>query len=367
MTEVGKNGMGKTKIVLGVFIAVFVVSVISHVWFYTQTTSLQTRVSSLESEYNSYVSTHSHSNSEYQKLSMNYTQLEESYQTLTQSYNLLQLDFNNLTEEHETLMENYSQLQLSYQQLNITYHDLKNEHEQLETSYETLDVACNSYKEAYRQLVSVINLHVDHPSVDEKMLITPEDPAVENEVQEITGGWSDPTDWTEYWTEVKLMYDWVVNNIEYRHDGLYPVLPADPNGRVRQFGEMWQFPNQTLDLGKGDCDDMAILLCSMIYCYGNMENEVECIVITQHVAVYIPVAGDEICILDPSGRYYTNTGFPLYEITSKDISNEIHEWLDYWSDSIEYPKVDWIFSEYIWEAFWDTEIFISWLYGRCPD
>ncbi len=128
-----------------------------------------------------------------------------------------------------------------------------------------------------------------------------------------------------------------------------------------------QFPNQTLDLGRGDCDDMAILLCSMIYCYSNMENEVECIAITQHMAVYIPVAGDEICILDPSGHYYTNTGFPLYEITSKDISNEVHDWLDYWSYKIEYPNVDWIFSEYIWEAFWDTDIFISWLYDRCPN
>ncbi len=79
MTEVGKNVMGKTKIVLVVSIVVLVVSVISNVWFYTQTTSLQIRVSSSESEYNDYVATHSHSNSEYQKLSINYTQLEESY------------------------------------------------------------------------------------------------------------------------------------------------------------------------------------------------------------------------------------------------------------------------------------------------
>ncbi len=108
----------------------------------------------------------------------------------------------------------------------------------METAYQTLNDAYDSYKEAYRQIVSVINLHVDHPSQNEKQLITPQDPTVENKVQEITGGWSHLTDWTEYWTEVKMMYDWLVNNIECRHDGLYPVLPVDPNYRVRQFGEM---------------------------------------------------------------------------------------------------------------------------------
>lgn len=278
MTEVEKKGIGKAKVVLGFSIAILVVSLISNAWLYTQTTSLQTKVSSLESEYDDYVAAHSHSDSEYLALSINYTQLQQNYQTLTteydnltEFYSQLLLDFNNLTDEHQTLTGNYSQLQLSYQELNTTYHDLKVEYDQLETAYQTLNAAYSSYREAYRQLVSAVNLHVDHPSQEEKLLITPEDPAVENKVHQITGGWSDPTDWTEYWADVKAMYDWVVNNIEYRYDGLYPILPENPSQSARQYGEMWQFPNQTLDLGRGDCDDMAILLCSMIYSYGNME------------------------------------------------------------------------------------------------
>lgn len=308
---------------------------------------------------------------EYMELSINYTQLEENYQTLTteyetltESYSQLLLDFNNLTEGHQALVDDYHQLQLSYQQLNITYHNLKREHEQNETAYEELQNVYHSYKTAYRQLISVVNLHVVHPSENETLLITPEDLAVKNKVEEITQGWSDPTDWAEYWNEVKMMYDWVVDNIEYRYDSLYPTLPEDPTQPVTQFDEMWQFPNQTLDLRKGDCDDMAILLASMIYSYSNMEHWVECIVITQHMAVYIPVAEDEICILDPAGRYYTNTGHPFYEITSRDVSKEVHAWLDYWSDGIENPMVEWIFSMYIWKDFWQTELFINWLYER---
>lgn len=361
MMGVEKSGIGKAEIGLGVSIAMLLISLISNAWLYTQTTDLQTEVNTLKSEYDAYVATHSHSDSEYVELLTNYTQLQQNYQTLATEYESLTESYNNLTEEQQTLEENYNQLQLAYQQLNTTYHDLKSENEQLETTYQTLVAVYNSYKEAYSQLISVVNLHVKHPSQNEKLLITPGDPAVESKVEEITGGWSNSTDWTEYWIDVKKMYAWVVNNIEYRYDGLYPVLPQHPSGPVTQSGEMWQFPNQTLDLRKGDCDDMAILLCSMIYCYGNMEQSVECIAITQHMAVYIPVASDEICILDPSGRYYT--GYP-FQITSKNISEEVHHWLDYWRDSIGYPKVDWIFSAYIWKAFWDTEIFINWLYDR---
>ena len=360
MTEVEKLRTIGAKVVLGVSVSLLVVSLTSNAWLYTQMASLQNIISDLEAEYDDYAATHTISDSEYLALSINYTVLQQNHQTLTESYNKLLLDFDNLTED-------YSQLQLSYQQLNTTYHDLQREHEHLENTYQTLNTAYNSYRAAYRQLASLLNLHVDHPSQDEKLLITPEDQAVESKVEEITGGWSNPSDWNEYWSDVKKMYDWVRNNIQYRYDGLYPVLPEDPSQPVEHYDEMWQFPNQTLDLRKGDCDDMAILLCSMIYSYGNMEVDVECIVITQHIAVYIPVAEDEICILDPSGNYYTNTGFPFYEITSKDISYEVHHWLDYWSDSIGYPKVDWIFSAYIWEAFSDTEQFINWLYDRYSD
>lgn len=329
---------------------------------------------------------------EHEALTTNYELLEDNYTETQQEYVELSINYTQLEENYQTLMENYKQLQLLHQQLNITHYDLKREHEQLETAYQELNIAYqhlmdghgdlesdyeallaiyqtlnatyNSYEAAYSKLAFLTWLHVWHPWENETLLITPEDPAVKNKVEEITGGWSDPTDWTEYWTEVKMMYDWVVDNIEYRSDGLYPVLPEDPRDWKDMWHrkEMWQFPNQTLDLGKGDCDDMAILLCSMIYYYGNMEYWVECIVITEHCALYIPVAEDEICILDPSGRYYT--GYPS-KITSKDISDEVHYWLDdWWGDDIENPIVEWIFSASIWKEFDDTELFISWLYER---
>ena len=309
--------------------------------------------------------------SKYNTLQADYAELTSNYDTLNASYTNLNTSYYHLLTQYDDLNESYTQLDIAHDELNVSFYHLQSEYDNLNESYEQLEVLYNdlnttehAYLEAYSNLASTVNLHVLHPSSNEQKLITPDDPAVMDKVQEITGGWSDTTDWDEFWSDVKKMYDWIRDNITYRYDGLYPILPNSPTQPVTQFDEMWQFPNQTLNLEKGDCDDMAILLASMIYSYNGKQHWVEVIVITQHAAVYLPVSEDKICILDPSGNYYTNTGSPSYSITSKDIQQEVNAWLDHWTDSIESPIVEWIFSAYIWKEFWSTDEFINWLYDR---
>lgn len=47
--------------------------------------------------------------------------------------------------------------------------------------------------------------------------------------------------------------DWVSNNIKYRRD---PEVHGE--------SDYWQFPNETMPLGTGDCEDFSILLCSLL-------------------------------------------------------------------------------------------------------
>jgi len=47
--------------------------------------------------------------------------------------------------------------------------------------------------------------------------------------------------------------DWIGNNIEYTID--YEVHGED---------EYWQFPNETIQLRAGDCEDFSVLLCSLL-------------------------------------------------------------------------------------------------------
>jgi len=317
--------------------------------------------------YESLNENHSHLEASFKDLASLHNLLNETYTDLSQNYTQLENTFAILESLHDELRLNYAQLNATYNELNQNYTSLETEYANLNSAYNTLNATHISYILAYQKLLSEVNFFVLHPKEDDESFITPDDQAIIDKVQEITGGWSDPSDWSEYWIDVKAMYDWVVNNIKYRYDGPYPILPLDPSSPMTLLEEMWQFPNQTLALGKGDCDDMAILLASMIYSYGSQKYFVECIWITAHLAVYIPVSGGNICILDPAGQYYTNSGPSSYSITQKDISTEVNAWLDYW-DSM-YPEhsphvVYLVFSAYLYEYFGDTAAFINWLYDR---
>jgi transglutaminase-like putative cysteine protease len=61
------------------------------------------------------------------------------------------------------------------------------------------------------------------------------------------------------WVEIR---DWVSKNINYTLDS-----------EVHATEEYWQYPNETLTLGTGDCEDFSILLCSLLRANGWDENE----------------------------------------------------------------------------------------------
>jgi len=197
--------------------------------------------------------------------------------------------------------------------------------------------------------------------------ITPQDRVIRDIVYAITGGWSNPSDFNEFWKDVKAMYNWVVENVEYRYDGLYPILPYDPSGKLYFWKDMWQFPNETLELRKGDCEDMAVLLCSMIRCYNGMKYWVECIIIesskSAHVAVQIPVSGGKLVILDPAGKYYSHDLFG--NIAFNDVATEINNWLNYWRKEMGSDvHVSRVFSDYMDKTFTSTNEYITWMYSR---
>jgi len=198
------------------------------------------------------------------------------------------------------------------------------------------------------------------------VFITSNDSSVQQVTNQITGGWSNQSDLNEYWTDIEALYNWVVDNIAYRSDGLFPLLPSSLSGEVDYITEMWQFPNETLSLEKGDCEDMAILLCSMIRCY-SQQHHAECIWITSadagHAAVQIPVSGGKIVILDPAGNYYTSD--ILDNLVSKNIATEINNWLNYWKPQMGNDvRVYRVFSDYMDQTFASTAEYISWMNSR---
>ncbi|MEA2066717.1 MAG: transglutaminase-like cysteine peptidase [Thermotogota bacterium] len=86
-----------------------------------------------------------------------------------------------------------------------------------------------------------------------KLYITPNDPFIQSTVDEIfedKAWWDTRADW-------KVLCDHVKDGIEYEYD-------------TNLFGKMeyWQLPRETLTSGKGDCEDQAILLCTLLRARG---------------------------------------------------------------------------------------------------
>ncbi len=83
-----------------------------------------------------------------------------------------------------------------------------------------------------------------------ELFITPDDPALKQTVQDILS--------TQIsFNDFDALRDWVSAHISYKSD-------MDIHG----VGDYWQLPAETLSLHIGDCEDYAILLCSLLRAYG---------------------------------------------------------------------------------------------------
>lgn len=88
-----------------------------------------------------------------------------------------------------------------------------------------------------------------------KLYITPKEANVVNLKNKILSGFA-PIHWI-------AIRDWVGNNIRYVDD-----LTSHRNN------EYWQLPKETIELRTGDCEDYAILLCSLLRADGWSPNDV---------------------------------------------------------------------------------------------
>jgi hypothetical protein len=220
-----------------------------------------------------------------------------------------------------------------------------------------------TFRSAYRQLEDAVNQRWGLQNVES--FVTPEDPAVQATVLAVTYGKTNPTRQDELGMGLKTLYDWVSTNIKVRSDGVYPILPPDPSGRLSYIDDVWQFPNETLRLGSGDCEDATVLLCSMIKYYAPAL-QVECVTVKAkrggHMAVQIKASDHTMAILDPGFYYYTRD--EVGNVSFKEIYSEAHGWLNLLKPSLgEDVQVFLVFSDNMHIEFNSTKQYVGWMYG----
>jgi hypothetical protein len=302
---------------------------------------------------------------------------------LAKNLDKLQDDFDTLQTKYYVLMGNYSSLDWNYTRLllqnpalapnpgdsgigNDTY---LSRLEALQALYNNLKSTYDQYVADYQKLRSLTDQRLMRGNIRD--FITSSDLAVVSLTYNITGKTGNTTDPNSYWKDIKAIYDWVNTNIKYREDGLYPILPQNPeeieSDGLLQTNQMGQFPNETLTLRMGDCEDTAALLASMVKAYFSDQFMVECIWITGetagHVAVQIPFAGSKLVILDPIRDYYSHD--TLGNIALNSVSTEIYNWMNIWRPSLGNDiHVYRIFSDYMDKYFDTTEEYVTWMYNR---
>jgi hypothetical protein len=260
-----------------------------------------------------------------------------------------------LENTENTLKSTETQLVTANRQLEETQIQLVSVGGQLKTAQDTQAQMLDEYSDLRTQ----VNVRFGQTG-DSQKFITPDNAKVVAKALAVAGNNSE--DLNERWRGYKSLYQWVVSNIKYTKDSYSAYLPSQLGGEVQWSQECWRMPEETLADMAGDCEDMAVLLASLISSYNKEHYIVWTILIRNesqgHAAVAIPVAGGKLTILDPAGNYYT--GYREWWLQSYDINQAVNDWLAYWTPDMPGAKVTFVFSNDFYQEFPSTGEFIDW-------
>ncbi len=265
-----------------------------------------------------------------------------------------------------------TQLNVTETQLDTTKTELDSAKTQLDVTKTQLDRAeseRNQMLNRYSELRKQINTRFGKGQ-DCQSFITPNDPAISAKVLEITGGYAQDVNepWRERWQDYELLYRWVTENIEYTKDSHTPILPDIMDGTLTWGPDFWRMPAETLEDKAGDCEDMAVLLASMLSNYNEERFAIWVLGIQtrapkykRHLAVAFPVAGINLTILDPAVKHYTKHSG---SITDTDAATAVNMWLSCWKKDMPDAQIYVVFSDKFYREFSGTQEFIEWVHER---
>ncbi|MEN3052072.1 MAG: transglutaminase-like domain-containing protein [Candidatus Methanosuratincola petrocarbonis] len=273
-------------------------------------------------------------NAQISELTSEKTQLQASLSSATAQISELTSEKTQLQASLSSLRADYNSLKMSYDSLKADYGAVLDEYASLNQSVAAMDEALDSYAFLKASFRRVIN-----------------DATVNGTASAVSAAGC--TAWGE-WQSYQKIYDYIKRNVEYVHDVEVPYISsyskvnisdAQRGGlylsgfTVDTFSNYVQSPEQTLDLGQGDCEDQAILAYAMMKYYMKyvLKNDHSLYLAHieyynadfGHLAVFIPVQGGNLCILDPAGSYLTKT---WGTITSKPAAQELSAYSGWWSE-----------------------------------
>ena len=244
----------------------------------------------------------------YKSLQQNYSNLETQYQSLQSNYHSLQTELSTLQSKYNSLNMTYRSLQNQHQTLQGEYNQLQSNYRSLESDYNTLQSDHNDLENQYNSLIDNRDKRKGIKNIQE--FITPNDGTVKSKLQDILESSSDGNIDEN---DIYSINNWVHSNIQYNSDT--DILASKGN----VWGDCWLYPSETLNRNRGDCEDQAILLNSLLNAEQNV-NFVWCANLnidgTGHMVVFINVEDDHLHIIDPTNGYVLPYSMPEQEAIS---------------------------------------------------
>ena len=252
-----------------------------------------------------------------------------------------------------------------WHQLNATKSQLNDTIAQLnavQPGMDSLKAERDRVVSGYANLREQINLRLGIGQ-DSQSFITPDDPEISAKVQEITGGYSEEKLWKDY----ARLSQWTMRNIKYSLDSPTPLLPESVDGTLEWGKDFWRTPIETIRDGTGDCEDISLLLTSMLLNYNQRRFPV-CVVGVKtsgpepraHVAVAILSENNQLSIFDIVGRYYTPFS-TVGGFGSQDVPLALDHWLNHIKEEMPGAQIYVVFSENFYKEFSGNEEFIDWV------
>ncbi len=314
-----------------------------------QVTSLNTSNQGLSQDKASLEASKAFLQSQYDSLQASYATLQSSYSTLQTTHTTLQGNYAALSSQYDTLK---SGVDTGLASLSADYNKLKKDYDDLSTMVSNNVYGTpgdtqilNNFKTlslAVRSLNSTLWAYCNEVNSFKNTLTTAEVLKMETTVRSIIG--SSTNDWANY----QRIYEYITANVKYVYDIEFPYIGyysyQDVNGvryltnfKVATMDNYVQRPDFTLQYKQGDCDDQAALEFAMLryynkYIVGTDYNlyltELDFSDGSSHVAVFMPVTGGKLTILDPAGNYLTTTDS---SITQNAAAAELQNYNDHWA------------------------------------
>jgi len=337
---------------IGIFIVGLVVGSLLIYMFiayplYLKLEDLKDKYTTLENSYRELNSQYINLNHSYHELQSGYKSLNTRYRELQVNCTLLRNNYEKLQAEYDNLSKQYTSLSLAHSNLQRKYTSLKDEYQNLQSRYNTLQLNYNTLRNYYLTLSHDVESLSGYlmsisfiPWAFKRALNINEVLKVKKAVLKADISSSD------IWSSIEKIYKWIVNNIKYVHDVNIPYLEltyvnVDKDKyvcriNVKSYQNYIQTPAETIELRQGDCDDQAILAYAMIKFYERYIYGKEYLLYiayirfndgSAHLAVFLPVQGGKLTIIDPAGKYLTSY---LFHISARETDIELKHYSNWW-------------------------------------